>query len=207
MVELAMKIILFRHGEKQRIEFNEDIENLISLTNKGIGQITKLANTLKIRFPELKSLEYLFVSSYTRTVQSAEIVRSILGIKELSVHHEFKEFSPTKNYNSKKDRNLYTLAMQNHDFIPPKTGISFKKAIATFQNKLKEIYIKNKDKTILISTHSGIVRNMVYDLNPELKPSDELIGNSFIHEAGYTILNYNGRVLKLEQFDVYDYLD
>jgi broad specificity phosphatase PhoE len=203
-----MKIILFRHGEKQEFSSVGGKEKLVSLTNKGISQITKLANTLKTRFPELINLKYLFTSPYARTIQSAEIVRSILKINELSVHNEFKEFSPVVNFShSKEDMNLLTLAMQDHNWIPQQTKISFNKAISVFQEKLKEIYFENQDKTILVSNHSAIVRNMIYDLEPKFRPSDDLIRNSSIHEAGYTILNYDGNNFIVEEFNIYDYLE
>lgn len=204
-----MKIILFRHGEKQRIEStNLDDKNGVGLTDLGISQINKLGQTLAKNFPSLKSSSIIYSSPYTRALQSAEIVKSILDIKKIIEVPEFSELMAYNNYQNPRDfrKHLQAMAMDNLDWIPPETNISFRTLISNFLNKLKEIYQKDSTKTLLISTHGGIIRNTIYFLNPKIKPSVDVIEDATISEAGYTILNFDGQNFTIDQFDIHDHL-
>lgn len=204
-----MQIILFRHGEKQRIEStNLDDKTGVGLTELGISQVNKLGQALAKNFPFLKSSSIIYSSPYKRTLQSAEIVKSILNIKEIITVPEFSELMAYNNYQNPKDfrKHLQAMAMTNLDWVPPETHISFRTLINNFLNKLKEIYKQDPNQTILVSTHGGIIRNTVYFLKPELKPGLDTIEDSKIHEAGYTILNYDGQNFTVDQFDVHNQL-
>lgn len=205
-----MKIILFRHGEKQQIESTLlDDKTGVSLTDLGIVQINKLGKALANNFPFLKSSSIIYSSPYKRTLQSAEIIKSILDIKEIVTVPEFGELMAYTNYQNPKEfrKHLQGLAMQNLDWISPETNISFRILIYNFLNKFKDIYSQDSNKTILVSTHGGIIRNTVYFLDPKTKPRDKEIEESKIHEAGYTILNFDGQNFTVDQFDIYDHLD
>lgn len=204
-----MKIVLFRHGEKQRIEStNLDDKKGVALTDLGISQINKLGQALAKSFPSLKSSQIIYSSPYNRTLQSAEIVKSILDIKEIIEVPEFSELMAYNNYQNPRDfrKHLQAIAMDNIDWVSPETNISFRTLISNFLNKLKEIYQKDSTKTILISTHGGIIRNTVYFLNPKIKPSADVIEDVTISEAGYTVLDFDGQNFTVDQFDVHDYL-
>lgn len=204
-----MKIVLFRHGEKQRIEStNLDDKKGVALTDLGISQINKLGQALAKSFPSLKSSQIIYSSPYKRSLQSAEIVKSILDIKEIAVVSEFSELMAYNNYQNPRDfrKHLQAIAMDNIDWVSPETNISFRTLISNFLNKLKEIYQKDSTKTILISTHGGIIRNTVYFLNPKIKPSADVIEDVTISEAGYTVLDFDGQNFTVDQFDVHDYL-
>lgn len=204
-----MKIILFRHGEKQRIEStNLDDKTGVGLTELGISQVTKLGQALAKNFPSLKSSEIIYSSPYKRCLQSAEIVKSILDIKEIITVPEFSELMAYTNYQNPRDfrKHLQAMAMDNLDWIPSETNISFGTLISNFLNKLKEICKKDPTKTILVSTHGGIIRNTVYFFNPKIKPSIDVIEDTPIHEAGYTVLNFDGQNFTVDQFDVHDHL-
>jgi broad specificity phosphatase PhoE len=203
-----IKIILFRHGEKQKVEFNGNKKTITCLSNSGVKQITKLGKTLKTKFPELKNCQYLYTSGFSRTIQSAEIVRNILGIPEILSIPEFQEFYPVTDFSIAKNirDHLFAQAMIDPDWVPPEVNVSFNQHISTFQSKIKEICQNTSPKIILISSHGEIIRNLVYSLNPQLKPSDDVIFDSKIHEAGYTILNFDGQNFTVDQFDVHDHL-
>lgn len=204
-----MKIILFRHGEKQRKDFAiASDKNDISLTDLGIAQINKLAQTLSKNFPSLKSSPIIYSSPYKRSFQSAEIIKSVLNIREIVTVPEFGELYAYTNFQESLDfrKNFQARAMQNLDWISPETHTSFKSLIFIFLNKLKEISLKNPSETILVSTHGGIIRNTVYFLNPKTKPNDDVIEQSKIHEGGYTVLNYDGQNFTVDQFDIYNHL-
>ncbi len=205
-----MKIILFRHGEKQKIDSAVvSDKQSVHLTDFGISQIEKLGKTLKERFPQLINFPIIYSSLYARSIQSAQIVQSILNIKDIIQIPEFGEFNAYSNYQNPKEfrDQLQAFAMQNPNWISPETNTSLNQVISLFKNKLKEVCSKSSDNLVLISTHSGIIRNTVYALEPKYRPSDDLIGPTKIHEAGYTILDFDGQNFSVDQFDVHDFLD
>jgi len=205
-----MKIILFRHGEKQKTESKiTSDKNGVELTDLGVSQITKLGNTFKQRFPQLNNSTIIYSSFYRRSVQSAEIIKSILNISQLKSVEEFGEFNAYSNYQNPKEiqNQLQSYAMQNPDWISPETNNSLNKTISIFLEKIKQISFKNKSEYILISTHGGIIRNTVYSIDQKYRPSNELILESKISEAGYTILNFDGQNFSVDQFNVHDFLD
>ncbi|MCW1949591.1 MAG: histidine phosphatase family protein [Candidatus Shapirobacteria bacterium] len=205
-----MKIILFRHGEKQKIDsILVSDKQSVRLTDSGINQVEKLGYVLKDRFPPLINSQTIYSSFYARSIQSGEIVKSILNINKLEPVDEFGEFNAYSNYQNPKEfrDQLQSYAMQHPDWISPETNNSLNKTIFTFLEKIKQIAQKDKTKYILISTHGGMVRNTVYSLEPKFRPTDDLIGPAKIHEAGYTILNFDGQNFSLDQFDIHDFLD
>jgi broad specificity phosphatase PhoE len=204
-----MKIIIFRHGEKQKIDsINIDDKRAVKLTDLGVTQINKLGKILFERFPILNSSKMIYSSPYARAIQSGEIVKSILNIENMVLVPEFGEFYASNNYSlPKKLRNqIQEKAMQNPDWISPETNTSLNSVVLEFKNKIKEICQKDSSDLILISTHGGIIRNTVYSLNPELRPNDELIADAKIHEGGYTVLNFDGKDFTVDEFDVHNYL-
>lgn len=205
-----MKIILFRHGEKQKTESKVTSDkNGIELTDLGINQITQLGTILKQRFPQLNNSSSIYSSLYRRSIQSAEIIQKILNIQKIISLSEFGEFNAYNNYLNPKEirEHLQSYALQNPDWIPPETNISLNQAISGFEAKIKQLCFQTSDEYLLVSTHGGIIRNTVYSINPQFRPSNELILESKIHEAGYTILDFNGQNFSIDQFDVHDFLD
>jgi broad specificity phosphatase PhoE len=203
------KIILFRHGEKQHIDsVLASDKNGVHLTDFGVVQITKLGQALSQNFPSLKSSSIIYSSPYARAIQSAEIVKSILNIKEIITIDEFGEFNAYNNYQNPKSmrEHLQTMALQDPDWISPETHISLNHFISDFENKLRQICQKNHSELILISTHGAIIRNLVYSLDPKYRPNNDVITGSKIHEAGYTVLNFDGQNFTVDQFDVYNHL-
>lgn len=204
-----MKIILFRHGEKEHIDSKLVFDKKsVHLTTLGVSQIEKLGHILAKRFPQLKSLPIIYSSLFTRSIQSAEIVKSILDIGKIIQVSEFGEFSAYNNYDNPKDirDHLEQTALQNPNWVSPETGTSLNQAISIFESKLKEVCQNSIDDLVLISTHGKIIRSTVYSLEPKYRPSNELISSSKIHEAGYTIINFDGNNFSVDEFNVHDFL-
>jgi len=204
-----MKIILFRHGEKQKVDsVVADDKKMVKLTGLGIVQINKLGKALLERFPSLNFSKIIYSSHYARAIQSAEIVKSILNIQNMIIIPEFGEFYASDDYKKPKvvRQQIQEKAMQNPEWISPETGFSLNDVVSKFKNKIKEIYLNNQNDLILISTHGGIIRNTVYSLDPKLKPNNELIAEAKIHEGGYTVLNFDGQIFSVDEFDIHDYL-
>jgi broad specificity phosphatase PhoE len=206
-----MKVILFRHGDKQKSNGSANIDDHkgVKLTDLGVEQVIKLGNILAERFPVLKNAKVIYSSPYARTIQSAEIVSAILKIQKIEIVNELGEFFATDNYLlSKEERHkMQEKAMQNLDWVSPDIGFSLNQKIERFKKTIKEICQKSKSGLVLISSHGAIIRHTVYSLETKLRPSKELIANVKIQEAGYTILDLDGENLKLEAFNVHDYLN
>jgi len=201
---------MFRHGEKQKVDsINIDDKRNVKLTDLGIDQINKLGKILSERFPLLNSSKIIYSSPYARAIQSGEIVKSILNIQNMILSPEFGEFYTSDNYKKPKEyrEQLQEKAMQNPNWISPETGFCLNDAILKFKNKIKEICLNNQNDLILISTHGAIIRNTVYGLEPKFRPDNNVILDSKIHEGGYTILDFDGKNFKVEEFDIHDYLD
>ncbi len=205
-----MKIILFRHGEKQKVDsVVANDKKMVKLTDFGVIQINKLGKALLGRFPSLSFSKIIYSSHYTRAIQSAEIVKSILNIQNIIIIPEFGEFYASDDYRKPKEirQQIQKMAMQNPDWISPETGFSLNDVILKFKNKIKEIGEEQSSDLILISSHGGIIRNTVYSLDPKLKPNNELIAEAKIHEGGYTVLDFDGQNFSVDDFDIHDYLE
>lgn len=197
-----MKIILFRHGEKQKSDSTDtNIRRSVCLTPKGISQIEALGRRLKLLFPKIIGNDYIYSSPYTRTVQSAEIIRSILNIREIIPVKELEEFYPIDDYkmDRKYRQGLMEKALINPEWIGP-NGKSLHKSLNDFENFLKNIPESN---IAIVSTHGALIRNLVYRLSPELRPSDDEILHSGIKEGGYTLLEIVNNDIKVIEFNIY----
>ena len=205
-----MKIILFRHGEKQKTESKiTSDKHGVELTDLGINQITKLGYILQQRFPQLINSSIIYSSFYRRSIQSAEIVQKILNIKKLTSFDEFSEFNAYSNYLNPKEirEHIQIYALQNPDWVPPETNRSLNQSISSFETKIRQLYQQTSDEYLVVSTHGGIIRNTVYRIDPKYHPGNDFIGSAKIHEAGYTVLNFDGQNFSVDQFDVHDFLD
>ncbi|MBN1915675.1 hypothetical protein JW796_01600 [Candidatus Dojkabacteria bacterium] len=64
---------------------------------------------------------------------------------------------------------------------------------------------KESLENILISTHGGLIGNLIYRIDESYRPSGEEIMDSTIAEGGYTMLEY-GDKLKVIEFDTHNHL-
>jgi len=77
------KYFVMRHGEgEQNLEdiINCDVKNKFSLTKKGREQVKKAAQFLKN-----KNIDFVFASDFTRTTETADIIRKELGLEKNQV--------------------------------------------------------------------------------------------------------------------------
>lgn len=201
-----MKIFLVRHGDKQVTESTDRLmKNSVLLSQLGIKQVEALSEYLKNNYSQLQGQECIFSSLIPRAVQTAEILRSNLKIKEIILSPALIEYYPTTNFSlSKEIRNeMYRQTMNDIDLIPD-IKVSFRTGILSLLNFIKDNY--RGDNSILISSHGALIRNSIYFLFPEYKPPLDKILESGIHNAGVTILNYDGQNFSLEKFDLADHL-
>lgn len=199
-----MKLILFRHGQKQKISSQVYEERrAVCLTKKGISQLESLASTLKRNFPKLIGAEKIYSSPLPRAIQSAEIVRETLEINEIIPVSAFTEYYAFNNYLlSHEERDaLMEKAIINLDW-KPEASSPLNQHLLNAEEAIKNIASPANSEYILISTHGALIRNFVYKIAPELKPIDAEILDAKIKEGGYTLIEYTGEEFKLLEFDV-----
>lgn len=167
-----MKIIIFRHGEKQKLKVKvENHVDMRALTPQGIKQIQALSLELKNKYPELVGMNRMYSSSYTRSFHSAEIIRNSLNIENIFLRSELREFYPYTNlYSSKEERKLIMAkALLNPD---TKFEESVETANEHFAKVLKLIdeLKDHREQIVLLSAHGGIMRNFVYHIDEDIRP-------------------------------------
>lgn len=200
-----MQFILARHGEKQTstsIDYNE--RKNVCLTEVGIEQIINTAKYIQNSF-DLESLsKFVYSSPYTRTLQSAEILRNELNLSEINAKQNLEEFYSSNNYSNPTEfRNrLKKKAYFNFNWISPETNTSINQQVVNFLDCLKEIHNQDSSENIIISSHSGIIRTTCYSLDSELKPKDKDILSALLHLGGITILEYSDGKFSVADFNV-----
>jgi len=194
-----MKIFLIRHGDKQHVDSTISLDKRnVPLSLLGIKQIKLLGQYLSQNYPQFNNLNLIYSSPIARAVQTTEILKNILKIKEIKLVDTLEEFYITQDYSLTKDvrEHLHEQAMINRSFDP---------LIKNILDFFQQSFIKGH-KDLLISTHAALIRNTIYYLFPKKRPAPDKILESKIHHGGLTILNYDGQNFKLEKFDYIDYL-
>lgn len=198
-----MKIILFRHGQKQKSDSTIlEVRRSVCLTSKGITQIKSLSDNLRRDFSQLINSSKIYSSPYPRAIQSAEIVRSFLNISEIIAVPALSEYYAYNNYLPGTQREaLMEKAMINPAWIPDDGSKSLDTALDEFVNFFDELAVQGDEDLVLISTHGALIRNLVYRISPEYRPSDSEILNAKIKEGGYTFLDYTDKKFQTIKFD------
>ena len=202
-----MKIFLFRHGNKQQINSTNCTERRsVALSELGIRQASKLGDYLKSHHPSLQNQNLIFSSPFPRTIQTAEIVRNKLSIKRIEVIAEFQEFYAYNDYvQYENSRELQAKAFDEPNWVAPQTNISLDQYVEKYFKVIKKLFLDDY-KELIISTHGGAIKGLVYKLKPELKPNGLDIIAKPIQETGLTILNYENSTFDVEQFNGREHL-
>jgi len=161
-----MKLILVRHGET---EWNRKAKLLsrtdISLNEIGIEQAKKTANKLKIF-----NFDFIYTSNMKRTLETANIINKFHNVSiiqtELLQERDYGDFEGV-NYHKLdlreiREKNLY----KNFNMESP----------SEFRNRIK-YFLENKlslkyNQTILIVSHSGTIKKILYHLLKIKEPFD-----------------------------------
>lgn len=202
-----MKILLFRHGEKQFSDSMIYAERYARLlTPKGIEQISKLGNRLSEMDLPHEQLKF-FSSPYPRAIQSAEIVRSILGLPEYKINKALEEFYGYDDYSLPQEERYEIMRSAMAD--PDKPVSVEPGSLNNHLDRLEGFFIdkyQGDEKLLLCSAHGAIIRTWAYRLSPKVRPEPGVIKDAKIHNAGYTIVEYNGENFELKEFDVWHHL-
>lgn len=148
-----MKIILVRHGETEA-NYNGIMQGQMlnySLNDRGVRQAQALKNKLKDT-----KIDICFTSPLARAWQTAMIlVGDRVEIKEdkrlIERYLGEYEGSIKENYDPKK---YWDYFLNSHDGDVE----SIQTLISRSKDFLEEIYEKYKDSTVLVVSHSGIIR-------------------------------------------------
>lgn len=189
-----MKIILFRHGEKQITDAPTDKN--VCLTSKGIVQIETLAHNLHQHFPGLIGMPYIYASPYPRTIQSAEIVRRTLTIGEIQIMPHVKEIFAHADHAISKDtkKEMHRHALHHLDYIN-QSGYSYGQKAQQAMDFFTQFYALDTPY-ILIAAHGGIIRSIVLTITHK-KHTDGFLENA-MPEGSYVVIQFDGTVFTLE---------
>ena len=185
---------LIRHGEKVGEAGNP------GLTEKGKIQAEKTADYLKD-----KNIDKLFSSPYKRAQETAKIINNTLKVG-VNLDERLKE---RMNWGSIAGQTLEEFLKEweysnYHRNFKSKAGISSLQAGKDVQNLINEISEEFPDKNIALTTHGGIVCDLLRNIYPE----DELRKfkqdfpeklDKLIKECSVTILTKNDNSLVLKE--------
>ncbi len=193
-----MKLYLARHGEtewniKGRIQGKYDS----SLTDRGKHQASQLANSMK----DL-SIGELVTSPTSRTIETAEIVSSVLGVdfveEEKLIEQNFGELEGHYLEDVRRNRNNNFKLLQGSS---PRNSIKGGESIFQAGNRLKtyceSLVDLNVDGNYLLISHGSIIRSLVWlllDGNSE----DASLYSHF--NCSYSVLTFEDGKLVVENW-------
>ena len=156
-------IYLLRHGLDDETYIGGWSD--VSLIDEGINQVSEIAN--KIKANESIHIEKVIASNVKRTIETAEIVTSILGLKEFETTHILREQS--------KGRLNGMLKSDSERLYPEYFGPALTpETIYPDGESLKDLYIRIRDNlsylsdlsdNTLLITHRGVINMLYYILN------------------------------------------
>ena len=153
-------LILLRHGqtsintaEKLHAKNDEDI-----LNEKGIEQTKEVAKKLK-EFSPTK----IYSSGEKRAILSAEII-----VKELNIPLEIKKDIAERDWGDfaggtwdKVKKILDPMTLEERYLYVPPNGESWQQFETRLIETVKNVLLENKNKTIVVVTHAGVVRALM----------------------------------------------
>ncbi len=151
------KYFVMRHGGtegnlKGVVSYKNQLED--NLTKEGETQVEMSANELKS-----KNIDYIITSTFTRTKETAEIVRKVLGLGEERVVEDERliEFNPgVFDGKSWDDYHKFLDSVKDDWFTKQiEGGESLAEAKKRIAQALYDIESKYKNKNILFVTHGG----------------------------------------------------
>ncbi|MCT4617196.1 MAG: histidine phosphatase family protein [Candidatus Gracilibacteria bacterium] len=155
-----MKIFAIRHPQTQWNLIRRFQGHLDSpLTDLGIETVNKLADELKN-----KNITKIISSDLGRCVQTSQIIAKKLNIKNIELDKNLRE----RNfgiYNGKYKKDIVNIFDEDDYYFIAPEGESCKdmqNRVLTFLNNFKEKFNLEKEDRILIVTHSGILKTLLF---------------------------------------------
>jgi broad specificity phosphatase PhoE len=153
-----MKIIIVRHGETEENKVHVLMGHVPGTLSKvGLTQIAKLARTLKD-----EKIDVIFSSDLDR---AAKTTKSIARYHKVPVFYvkELRE----QNYGVFQGQSLEAViaaeksSNMNQISFRPLNGENLMDVRDRVKGFVKDLYTKYKDKTVLLSTHAGVIQCLI----------------------------------------------
>ena len=183
-------LIFIRHGESEgnkNSRFNGNLDLL--LTDRGRIQAQKTAEYL-----DKYKIDKVYASDLQRALETAEIIaerQNLDVIKDRDLREIFGGDFEGKIYSDLK--NLYPVEfdMWLNDLGNCRcpNGESIRELLHRFNNRIKEIAVENRGKTILIGTHAMPIR--VMSTVWYKKDITEIRDFDFVKNASVTVVDYS----------------
>ena len=154
------RIILVRHGQTNRNAVGEihTVDDPEVLNGVGIEQIKKAAKKVK-EFSPVK----IYTSKTKRAVDSAELMSKLLGLKLETVsgieERNWGDLAGQKWDNIEKILQSMT-AEERYLYLPP-NGETWQDCEGRLIKAINDLALKNENETILVVTHSGVIRMLM----------------------------------------------
>ena len=198
------KIILLRHGLS--VYNKADIfsgQGNPPLDEIGIAQAELAGKFIIENFPP----DIIYASELYRTHQTANPVAKALGLK-INVEKAFNELNigPCDGMYREDVRKTYPGLLEKYKEDPDEctfpNGESYSDLRKRAMPALMKIVEENAGKTVLISTHGGVIRCLSCKLKG-LKYSEL----TMLHNASVTVINFDNDKIDFELLDYNDYLN
>jgi alpha-ribazole phosphatase/probable phosphoglycerate mutase len=190
-----MKIILIRHGETdwnvlQRYQGQSDI----GLNQRGREEAERLALSL-----ENEKVQAIYSSDLSRTLETSQIiarslkldVNSDARLRELSFGvWEGKTFSEVYRDYQPEFQQWFEDTL---DYQLP-GGESFTQLLDRVRQSIHDIYIKHHNDTVVIVSHGGVIRALLYQI--KAISQEELWGKG-LQPGSFIRVSFNGSEVKV----------
>lgn len=203
-----MKLYLVRHGESEANKFGTHSTPETKLTEDGILQAKALAKRLK----DIE-IDFIYTSTHTRTLQTAEEISKILRIKIEKWGELVEVKTPSINWGKPRhDENAAKIdELVDQNYLVGKRHSdeeTFEEIKARAINNLSHLLNKHRSQNVLIVSHASFIKMMVLVaiLGDKLTPEIFLkfrnhtsMGNSGISllehtpERGWTLISWNDK--------------
>lgn len=190
MCPLATILIFIRHGESEgnkNSRFNGSLDLL--LTDKGRMQAEKTAEYL-----DKYKIDKVYASDLKRASETAEIIakrQNLDVIKDTKLREIFGGDFEGQIYDDLRSKFPVEFGMWLNDLGNCRcpNGESIRELLHRFNERIKEIAVENKDKTILIGTHAMPIRVMSTVWSK--KDITQIRDFDFVRNASVTVVDYS----------------
>jgi alpha-ribazole phosphatase len=160
-----MRIYLVRHGEtewnkKGIYQGQEDVP----LNEKGKNEAKILSTAFKD-----KKIPIIYSSDLARARETAEIIAQEVGIQTIIYKKSLREmdfgnWTGRSILEMEEDSGLFQLWQKDPWNISPPNGETLKDLANRVRREAEEIFLKHYNQDVLVVTHAGPIRALIFDL-------------------------------------------
>ncbi|MGB9681443.1 MAG: alpha-ribazole phosphatase [bacterium] len=160
-----MKIYLVRHGET---DWNKNGlyqgQKDIPLNELGRKEAKVLASAFKG-----KRVSIIYSSDLTRAKETAEIIAKELDLQNITYKESLREmdfgnWTGKSIFEMEEDSKLFKMWQKDPWTVSPPNGETLKELANRVRAAIEEMFQSNKSQDILVVTHAGPIKALIFDL-------------------------------------------